>query len=244
MTRVFRCRRDRIDNHDFTFGVASHVALPDHYDPRSPSDTILDQGEIGSCVLNARAVIIERLMRGYWDARLAAYYWARFLEHTTRIDAGCMPRDALKVLTKYGSVPEAEYPYDISKFRRKPSAKITAAAKTRETGWAYHRVTSLDAALAACAAGHDVLLGLRLYPGFESDAALKTGEVPMPSADEEEIGGHGMAMRGFTSLTGSRRAIVQNSWGPTDGDHGHRYFPLSYIASPKLCPDKWVLTRA
>lgn len=239
--RNFRCKRDRYDGRDLHFSAA--VALPDHVDQRQASDRILDQGQLGSCVLNARSAMIEGKQPGFWDSRLAGYYWTRVLEHSTRTDAGCEPRDALKSLTKTGAAPEKDWPYLISKFRQRPPAKAYADAK-KDVAWKYERLAGLDAVLAAFAAGHDVLFGLRLYPEFESDAVARTGKVPMPSSGEAEIGGHAMRGRGYTSRNGSRLIIVQNSWGAGWGDHGFCYLPFDYVADPRLCSDAWILTLA
>lgn len=234
MKRKYLCHRDYFDGDDFLFDRT--VRLPDHVDPRQSTDHILDQGQLGSCVLNARAAMVEDKIPGFWDSRLAGYYWARSLERSTRQDAGCYPRDALKVLTKHGTADETDWPYDISNFRKRPPAKCYADARTNK-GWRYERVVGLDAILAAFAAGHDILFGLTLFPQFEDGGAFVT----MPTG--KPVGGHGMRGRGYTSLTGSRLAILQNSWGPEDGDHGYRYFPLDYIGNPKLCSDAWILTK-
>lgn len=240
LSRRYVCRRDRFDARDYRF--SGSVALPDSVDQRKSADRILDQGQLGSCVLNARSAMIEDKQPGFWDSRLAGYYWARVLEHSTHEDAGCEPRDALKVLTKYGTAPESDWPYDISKFTHQPPRQTYKDAHTNE-GWRYERLVGLDAILAAFAAGHDVLFGFRLYPEFESDEVARTGKVPMPRSGEGEIGGHGMRGRGYTSRTGSKLIIVQNSWGEW-GDHGYAYFPFDYVADPKLCSDAWILTKA
>ena len=49
--------------------------------------------------------------------------------------------------------------------------------------------------------GKPVVLGLVVYPSFESTYTLKTGIVKMPAANEQPIGGHAIVLVGYLSET-------------------------------------------
>src|SRR6478735_10320426 len=77
-----------------------------------------DQGRIGSCTANAIAAAIQfdRAKLGkspdFTPSRLFSYYWERSLEHSIPSDSGAQIRDGMKVVSKRGAPPEAEWPYD------------------------------------------------------------------------------------------------------------------------------------
>lgn len=77
-----------------------------------------------------------------------------------------MLRDGMKVLL-LGVCPEADFPYDISRFTEKPSAAEADAGKYKIVS--YHRVRSLRELKTCLHHGHPItrLVRLQLCTGFE-----------------------------------------------------------------------------
>ena len=69
-----------------------------------------------------------------------------------------------------------------------------------------------------------IVFGCTLYDSFESNAVASNGMVPMPSANENQVGGHCMLMVGYTKT----HFIIRNSWGAGWGDQGYCYMPFDY----------------
>ncbi|MFH7191396.1 C1 family peptidase, partial [Klebsiella pneumoniae] len=85
----------------------------------------------------------------------------------------------------------------------------------------------VDHLKAALASGFPVVVGFTVYPGFESDAAAKTGVVPMPGKKERPLGGHCVFVVGYGQTPGT--FTLQNSWGPDWGDKGCFTLPEAYL---------------
>src|SRR4029077_20855181 len=102
--------------------------LPPSVDLRTSCPPVVDQGELGSCTANAIAGALEfdqmkeKLADVFPPSRLFIYYNERVIEHTVNEDSGAMIRDGIKSVSKEGAPHETLWPYDISKFRIKPSA--------------------------------------------------------------------------------------------------------------------------
>lgn len=90
----------------------------------------------------------------------------------------------------------------------------------------------------ALADGFIFVIGISVYESFESRQVEKTGKVPMPKRNEDNYGGHAIAIIGYNSNS----FIFRNSWGLTRGEKGCGYLPLAYL-DPKnnLAADAWVI---
>lgn len=98
-------------------------------------------------------------------------------------------------------------------------------------------MTKLKAALAA---GSPVIIGVAVFPAFESDEVAKTGIVPMPAAADAPLGGHAMLCVGYGQKPGY--FTVQNSWGAW-GDNGFCYLPEQYLGSNLIVSDYWQISN-
>lgn len=232
---------DPIDLRDHPFVRAARVARPDHVDLRKSGGIVFDQGQLGSCVLNAVVGSIADHQPGFIGSRLWAYYKTRVRMGTTHEDSGATARAALTTVHKLGLAPEPDWPYDPGKFTISPPHKANTDAK-HEVIDGYERIGGgLDAMLDALAMGKDFVIGLALFDSFESDAVAANGQVPMPQHGEggpyyHEVRGVGYAMK-------SRQLICRNSWSDQWGDHGDFYLPFDYAADPKLTLDVWSITH-
>lgn len=215
-------------------------------DWRSRIEAPWDQGSIGSCVSHGTAALIKYVYPELMPSRLKIYYDGRVFEKTTRIDSGLEIRDGIKAVV-YGVCPETLWPYDVSKFKRKPSAKCYSSKNERFiTEYARIGKTSkpgdiLDEMLNCLTQGSPIVFGSTLYESFESDSVAAKGVVPMPLTREKPIGGHCMVVMGVRNK--QRQFIVRNSWGTNWGWAGYCAMPFDYLINTDLTSDMWMVTR-
>jgi C1A family cysteine protease len=235
---------DRPDHRDFLYSaIAPKVKLPLKVDLRNECSSIENQGHLGSCTANALAGNLQFLERVsgqiYKDvSRLFIYYNERALEGTIGFDSGAMIRDGIKGLAKYGVCPESSWPYDISKFTRKPSAACYKEGLKRRIV-SYHRLQTLGEMLNCLAEGFPFVFGFTVYESFESLKVAQTGRVPMPKKSERALGGHAVMAVGYDQK--QKRFIVRNSWGPEWGQAGYFTMPYAYVET--LADDFWTIRQ-
>jgi C1A family cysteine protease len=224
------------------FMLGKHIMLPASVDLRSSCPPVYDQGDLGACTGNAIAGIIEidrihQKLDDWAPSRLFIYYGEREVEGTISQDSGAQIRDGIKVVAKNGAPKESTWPYDIVKFATKPSDAAYAEGKEHEA-LIYSRVAQSQASIkTALAAGYPIVFGFTVYESFESDEVAKTGVAPMPHKHEPSLGGHAVAMVGYTPDV----VIVRNSWGPDWGQGGYFTMPWAYVTNPHLADDFWVI---
>ncbi len=116
-------RRSLPDFRDLPYESARAAALPYSVDLRAKMPPVWDQGDLGSCTSHAiLAAMHYQLTRQSPDAqvlegsRLAHYYMERAFEGTESIDNGAEIRDGIKIVLADGVIPEADWPYDISRY--------------------------------------------------------------------------------------------------------------------------------
>lgn len=230
---------DSEDKRDHLFRVTHLKAIAPSFSLESvrPAQTRLDQENIGSCVANGVAGAVLFHQPDFLLSRLWLYYKTRAAEHTVAQDAGCMVRDAIKVIAKKGAPPESSWPYQnvAMRFSQRPPAGCTALAK-KEVVSKYERILDMDAARACIASGNPYIVGFDVFKGLESDEAAATGRIPMPAAGETPIGGHCVLGWGYTPEVDT----CLNSWGPGWGDNGLMHFPRGY--GEKYASDMWTIT--
>jgi C1A family cysteine protease len=238
-------KRDRFDPRDLTYRPRRKRAGT-LVDLRPNDPPIYDQKALGSCTGNAVGGVFhfDELKQGLKDAfmpsRLFIYYNERVLDGTpVDEDAGSEIRTGIKTIAKQGVCSEALWPYIIKKFSVKPTDKCYSEA-LKHRAIKYMRVEQKLESLKACLAeGYPVVFGFNVFESFESDAVAKTGIVPMPAADEKNIGGHAVVLVGYDDE--KKWFIVRNSWGVAWGDKGYFYMPYDYVTDNKLCDDFWTV---
>jgi C1A family cysteine protease len=234
---------DRPDKRDKIYS-AKPVVVPRNVNLQSGMPGIYDQGQAGSCTANALAALVQydqmRQKRTDWvPSRLFVYYLERYLEHTTRVDAGASLRDGMKVLRKYGVCPETTWPYDLNNLFIKPSQQALNEA-LQEKVVDYYRVQhTIDQMRLALANGDPFCFGFTVYESFMTQTVADTGEMPMPDFSREaDIGGHAVVALGYNMDT--KKFWCRNSWGTGWGLQGYFWMPEAYIADPQLVADLWV----
>jgi C1A family cysteine protease len=219
-----------------------------HVDLRADCPPIFDQGQLGSCTANAlsSAFDFDRRKQGkrfMLPSRLFIYYNERDIEGTVRQDSGARLRDGIKALVTYGAPPESQWKYDISRFTLKPPKPIYAVAEKNQA-LVYQRIVTPHGnetrdMLACLAAGYPFVTGISVYESFESDAATRTGIIPIPAPFEQPLGGHAILIVGYDIKT--RLFTFQNSWGTSWGNGGYGSIPFDYLTNKGLASDMWVV---
>jgi len=235
MKRAYGYRPDRADERDYLYR-RSAAALPKSVDLRAKMPPVWDQGQLGSCTAFALTGAVA-FLHGFVGSQLWLYYKERALEHDTKEDGGAEIRDGIKVLAKEGLPPEEAWPYDISKFAKRPPKAANAAAK-QELVSGYRRLAGVADYLDCLAAGSPFVIGITVYESFESDAVAASGVVPMPKPGEQVAGGHAICVCGYDPA----HFIVRNSWGADWGQKGYFLLPRAYLADANLAGDAWTIT--
>jgi len=238
---------DLPDQRDHTYAAPAQflMALPTKEDLTPNCPPVYDQGQLGSCTANAIGAAIEfeqmkQKSKAFVPSRLFIYYNERALEGTINSDSGAQIRDGMKVVAKQGAPPEdPDWPYDITKFKDKPSPKAYQDAAKHQV-MQYQRVSrTLNQYKACLAAGYPFVFGFTVYDSFESAQVAHTGVLNMPQPGEQVAGGHAVMAVGYDDRT--QRFIIRNSWGDSWGMKGYFTMPYQYLMEPNLSDDFWTI---
>jgi C1A family cysteine protease len=161
------------------------------------------------------------------------------IENSVDQDSGAMIRDGIKSVARQGAPHETLWPYVLNQFRKKPSKAAYADARKHQAVL-YQRVQQDLSQMRGClAAGFPFVFGFTVYTSFESDRVASSGNVPMPTLKEKEIGGHAVLAVGYDNPR--RRFIVRNSWGANWGLGGYFTMPYDYLLDENLSDDFWTI---
>ncbi|NJC74006.1 C1 family peptidase [Planosporangium thailandense] len=240
---------DLPDQRDHLFAAPPTVlaTLPPAVDLRDqcPKE-IYDQGQLGSCTANAIAAafefgLLKQKLTDFMPSRLFIYYNERVMEGTVDSDSGAMIRDGIKSVSKQGVCAETTWPYDIARFTdQPPHSCYQEALGNRVTS--YQRIIQSLSQLKGCLAhGYPFVFGFRVYESFESEEVARTGDVPMPQATEQALGGHAVLAVGYDDATA--RFLVRNSWGTGWGQAGYFTMPYAYLTERGLSSDFWAVLQ-
>ena len=239
---------DLPDQRDHMFAAVASVQakMPAKVDLRPKCPPVVDQGQLGSCTANAigNAHRFNQMKQGaaktFMPSRLFIYYNERVMEGTVGVDSGAMIRDGIKSIAQLGVCDELAWPYDIAKFKNKPTAACYKKALAHQA-LTYRRLVQSPAQMKSClASGYPFVFGFSVYESFESQAVAKTGVVPMPSTTEKMLGGHAVLAVGYDDAT--QRFTVMNSWSDKWGIKGYFTIPYAYLGDAGLAADFWTVS--
>jgi C1A family cysteine protease len=240
----FRTGRDSEDARDVRYEPGD-LALPATLDLTHNCGPVYEQGAIASCT--AHAVSSAMTWLGNRDgapialpSRLFIYYNARRFLDEQATDAGATMRNAIKSISKIGTCPETEWPYDVAQYATAPPQRCYAAATTRALS--YRRIERNLIHLKTCLAeGFPFVFAMVAYQQPFEAAASNGGQLPMPSSDPGPSGGHAVMAVGYDAT--AIKAL--NSLGTAFGDNGFFYIPFAYFTqtSPELTYDFWTIRR-
>lgn len=240
-------------------GDAINAMAPENpsLDPRF-FPRIRDQLQLGGCVgQGVRNGLMYHLMkrdRSTWTKHdlspLALYYWARTFINMTSVDSGAYIRDGIKGAAKYGGPKEDYYPYDISRFTRKPGLAAQLSGKWHQAVH-YYRCDEIgqsgqavvDNILRAIQAGLPVVFGFTCYDNIANADA--TGYIPTPIKGSKQEGGHCMCIYGADT---NRRVFFgpnswSNQWGaklPGTSERGYFFLPFDFFLNGDA-DDAWAV---
>lgn len=234
------------DGRDLMYAAPPEVVtqLPTQVDLRSQCPAVYDQGQLGSCTANAIGAALEfdQMKQGesaFTPSRLFIYYNERVIEGTVSSDSGGQIRDGVKSVNQQGAPPEVDWPYDITKFADQPPQQAYDDASQHKSVL-YQRLTQTLSQFKGClASGYPFVFGFVVYESFESQQVASTGQAPMPTAGEQQIGGHAVLAVGYDE--DQQRFIVRNSWGTTWGMNGYFTLPYPYLLQQTLSSDFWTI---
>jgi C1A family cysteine protease len=234
--------RDKVDIRDHQYKLTGDPT-PNTVDLRPWCTMIEDQGNLGSCTGQAIAGAIELLgkrnIKAIDVSRLFIYYYERLLLGTINRDSGAYIRDGIKACYTYGAPIEKLWPYNIAKFKIKPSTAAIKDAVTRKVT-SYQRAADFNACIDALAAGYPVTIGFHVYTSFTSSIVSRTGIMPYPNTRRERLlGGHAVLLVGYNKST--NMFIARNSWGKRWGDGGYFYMPFQVIQNTAMSNDFWII---
>lgn len=241
-------RPDTGDHRDKKFTVAfaaPEAELPPAIDLRSKMPAVRNQGALGSCVGHGvrAAMLFVNLKKGEKvDLSPLFIYWnGRAIEGTTNRDSGLMIRDGIKAVAKFGACQEADWPYIIAKFRNKPLDKAYDGGKV-DAALSYYRVDNrnVNELRLALASGFPIVFGATVYNAIYN-VSKKNNVLPMPHANDRPIGGHCMALCGYSIE--HNQFLAQNSWGTSWGDGGFFLIPADYLTNDDITSDCWVINK-
>lgn len=240
----FGWKPDNPDPRDRAFKVVAPRAVPPLIDLRDQCPPVYNQGNLGSCTANALGAAFQFEQKKQQDkdyfipSRLFIYYNERAMEGTINQDAGAMIRDGIKTMVKDGVCPETMWPYKECKFTKKPSADCYKVALDNQV-LQYLRIGSFTEMKQCLADGFPFVFGFSVYDSMMTDTVARTGEVPIPGANEQAVGGHAVMAVGYDD---SKNAfIVRNSWGEGWGLKGYFYLPYWFAQTAGQSADYWTI---
>jgi hypothetical protein len=217
--------------------------------PNEPA--VFDQGDLGSCVLNATvgAAEIVLAVEGLPQtmlSRLFLYYLCRLSMGTLSQDSGTYVALAVDRVGTIGVCAESIWPYADSNMYNSPTPDIyPEASDNKFTAWfnidavAGPGTARLDQIEAAIRSNHPVIYGSPVSSAIQN---YQAGQIlTIPDANNI-IGGHSTCFTGVRYIDGQRCWRIRNSWGSAYGDNGHFLIDDNWAGWAQL-NDLWILSK-
>ena len=236
-----------------TFSVSpdrdSIKTLPASADLSHFCPEVFDQGKLGSCTANAIAGAMQTSQIRDKEtevnlSRLFIYYNERKLEGTVAQDAGALISDGLKTVSKQGACSEALWTYSDGKAKYRVSPTKNCY-KEGLNNVVLDKVTALTPDLTTLktvlAQNIPFVFGILVYDSMMTNEVAKTGVVPMPSAADNQVGGHALMMVGYDDTKQAFK--FRNSWSNMWGQEGYGWIPYDYITDANLSQEFFAIDK-
>ena len=234
------CHKDSPDSRDrplTRLPKALKVVLPPKVDYTPKMSPVSDQGQEGTCV----GFAVVDGMKEYQEK----LEWKKLVQLSVRYlytesrkldrwssDEGTTIRSAMKALNKKGVPPQSCWKYKVHQ-TDKPCPNADELAKPyRIQSYAY--LETPDEMRESLFVNGPFVAGVFVYENAWN-AAEKTGVIPMPAKDDEEVGGHAICVVGYDDKT--QLFKFKNSWGKSWGKKGYGFLPYEYLKQYSM--DNW-----
>jgi C1A family cysteine protease len=221
--------------------INTDLGLPNSVDLRSKFPPVFDQGMLGSCTANALCGLVAFDDPRLIGSRLFLYYNERMMENNISNDVGALISDGIKCLLTYGLCAETEWPYDIQQFAIKPPDSCYINALMHQALEVTNIVDDPNSMKNALANNNPFAIGISIYSSFETELVANTGNVPIPTKNDQLLGGHAIVCVGYDDI--KKHWIMRNSWGASWGDNGYFYLPYTYLSDRSLATDLWCINK-
>ena len=237
----FKVKADPHDWRDRYYNFARVESPRDKVDLRVWASPVEDQLHLGSCVGQAVVGAYELLLnksdrKKFVDlSRLFVYYNARLLDNAVDEDVGAYVRDGIKAVNKYGVCSELAWPYIIERFTNTPNIQSYEDAQSRLIK-NYYRIQDIKDIVDALNADKPVVTSMNVYDSFYELDNPGNIILPMPTADENLIGGHAVTFVGYDLP--KKLFLARNSFGEEWADNGYFWVPFDYTEQDFM--DSWI----
>lgn len=246
--RILNWKKAPEDSRDFKSlrHLAAPVNLPDEFelDRKIP---VQDQKSIGSCTAHSSTLCFRyevAQLKNNFDfepSRLFQYYNTRKLQGWETSDSGGYIRDSFKAMNKWGLCKEASWPYKdtLQASVKEPSTECYEDGLKNVTV-KYASIPQSETLIKqTLVSGAAISFGFNVYQSFYGSWSETTGMMPIPKRGEELLGGHAVAIIGFSN---SKKAfLIQNSWSEDWGKNGRFWMPYSFLLNPNEADDFWCI---
>ena len=234
-----------VDPRDYKLIVPQkiNISSSNTFSLQSKVKTVLDQGQIGSCVSNTFSQYINMCTLNTVNiSRLSHYYCGRAIKgDSSLIDSGLNIRQAAKIISQYGACSETDWPYNTALFNKLPplsAFKSSLYFKKYSYSFLDQNIITFKSTLSNL--NLPIIFGIRVYSSFMTNTVAKSGIVPIPNTTCESLkGGHCILMVGYNDNTQCFTCV--NSWGTSWGQKGFFTIPYNYVTNPNLAFDFCVL---
>jgi C1A family cysteine protease len=223
------------DERDYKFDVlmAPVAELPETFSLREKMSPVKSQGTRGTCVGFGTTAITEFFNREEYKnpvLNLSEEFTFKKCKDIDKVDYnyegyGSYTRSGAKVLKNFGTCLEKTVPYidnvaeDYWKTEILPEKSLTEALDYRVKDYVSVPATIIAIKQALITTNAPLTAGFTLYNSYR-EAKTNGGVIPMKADGEAVVGGHCMAIVGWTKT----HFILKNSWGSGWGDKGYVYW--------------------
>jgi hypothetical protein len=215
--------------------------LPEMANLQRFAPAVGNQGKQGSCVAWSSAYAARSILEAARTGQKQTVYSPAFLYNQIGLQ-GCQGSyiiRAMEYMTKQGSIPYQQFPYDERDCSRQPDRSLIQQASTnRMRGFTRlslgdrNDAVDIRAIKENLAQGAPVVIGMMVGQSFMQGMMGK--DLWIPEANDRSMmgfGGHAMCLVGYDDKKYGGAFLIMNSWGPEWGNNGFgwvRYPEFNY----------------